>query len=64
LCACHGLTCEDVDADLAEGEPKRVRAVVRRAGEPGTECLLSSADGRPCVARVQRLYIRRLSGGG
>ena len=63
LCACHGLTCEDVDADLAEGEPKRVRGIVRRAGEPGAECSLRSADGRSCVARVQRVYVRRLSGG-
>jgi hypothetical protein len=63
LCACHGLTCEDVDADLAEGEPKRVRNIVRRAGEPGAECALRSADGRSCVTRVQRLYVRRLSGG-
>ena len=63
LCGCHGLTGEEGDADLAEGEPKRVRAVVRQAGEPSAECVLRSADGRPCVARVQRLYIRRLSGG-
>jgi hypothetical protein len=64
LCQCHGLTCEDVDADLAEGEPRRVREIVRRAGEPGAECALRSADGRSCVARVQRIYVRRRSGGG
>lgn len=64
LCQCHGLSCEDVDADLAEGEPRRVRETVRRAGQPGAECALRSADGRSCVARVQRLYVRRRSGGG
>ncbi|RLS36187.1 MAG: hypothetical protein DWH79_00230 [Planctomycetota bacterium] len=64
LCNCHGLTCEDVDADLAEGEPTRVREVVRRAAEPGAKCILKSADGRSCVARVQRFYLRRRAAAG
>jgi len=64
LCACHGLTCEDIDADLAEGEPTRTRAVVLKAGESGAECVLRSADGRSCVARVQRYYVRRKAAGG
>ena len=64
LCACHGLTVEDVDADLAEGVPTRVRAVVIRAGAPSAQCVLRAADGRPCVGRVQRYYVRRKNAGG
>ena len=64
LCNCHGLTCEDVDADLAEGEPTRVRAVVLKAGAPGARCATVAADGRSCVARVQRYYVRRKAAGG
>jgi hypothetical protein len=64
LCACHGLTCDDVDADLADGEPTRVRAVILRAGAPGAQCAIRAADGRSCVARVQRYYVRRKAAGG
>ena len=62
LCACHGLTIDDVDRDLAEGVPTRVREVVRKAGEPGAACATTSADGRSCVARVQRYYMKRRAG--
>ncbi len=59
LCACHGLTADDVEADLAEGAPTRVREVVRRAALPEAACAAHSADGRSCVARVQKFYLRR-----
>jgi hypothetical protein len=64
LCACHGLTPDDVDRDLAEGTPTRVREVVRRATAPDAACATRSADGRPCVARVQRYYVRRRAASG
>ena len=64
LCSCHGLTVDDVDADIAEGTPIRVRAVVERANRPDAECGTRSPDGRPCVARVQRHYMRRRSAAG
>lgn len=66
LCACHGLTPDDVDADIAAGVPARVREAVRRAGLPDAACAVRAADGRSCVARVQRYYVRRraeLAGG-
>lgn len=59
LCACHGLTCDDVEADLDEGVPRRVREVVTKAANPGAECAIRSVDGRPCTARVQRHFVRR-----
>lgn len=59
LCACHGLSPDDIDADLAEGVPTRVREIVRQAGLPDAACATVSADGRSCVARIQRLYMRR-----
>jgi len=66
LCACHGLTADDVDADIAEGAPTRVREIVRLAGRPEAACATRSADGRSCVARLQRHYVRRRAelGGG
>ncbi|MFZ4734096.1 MAG: hypothetical protein ACOYK7_16280 [Pirellulales bacterium] len=62
LCACHGLTCDDIDADVAEGQPRRVRAVVERAGASDAECSHRAADGRTCLPRVQREYMRRHRG--
>lgn len=59
LCGCHGLTVDDVDADLAEAVPTRVRAVVQQAGSPGAMCGIKSPDGRSCAARVQRYFMRR-----
>lgn len=62
LCGCHGFTIDDVDADIAEGLPTRVREAVRRAGLPDAACGTRSADGRSCAARIQRLYVRRSAG--
>ena len=59
LCGCHGLTVDDVDADIAAGVPRRVREVVQAAARPDAACLVRSPDGRPCAARVQRVYMRR-----
>ena len=66
LCACFGLTADDIDADIAEGVPTRIREVVRKAALPDAACGTRSADGRSCVARVQRAYVRRKAalGGG
>ncbi|MFM8892790.1 MAG: hypothetical protein ACKOTB_14445 [Planctomycetia bacterium] len=63
LCCCHGLTVDDVDADIDAGTPTRVRAVLAKAAEPGAACVTKSPDGRSCVARVQRYYLRRRQGG-
>lgn len=64
LCACHGLTCDDVDSDLDEGEPTRVRRVIEAAAAPDARCAARSADGRSCVARVQRFWVRRKAARG
>ena len=54
LCCCYGLTADEVDADIAEQVPSRVRAVVQKAGLPDAACTTKSPDGLSCVARVQR----------
>jgi hypothetical protein len=59
LCCCHGLTVDDVDADLAEPVPLRIRALVQQAGQPDAACATKSPDGRSCVARVQRYSMRK-----
>jgi hypothetical protein len=57
--AAESLGEDDVDDDLAEPVPSRVRAVVQKAGQPDAACTTKSPDGRPCVARVQRYYMQQ-----
>jgi len=59
LCACHGLSPDDVDAAIESGDLTKVRAVVTSATAPDARCGTLAADGRPCAARVQRLFVRR-----
>ena len=64
-CDCgSSFTIDDVDADLAEGDPTRVRKVLLAAASGDARCALESADGRSCVARVQRAFVRRKGAGG
>jgi len=62
LCACFGLTAEDVEADIAEGGVTRVRAVIDKAKSPAAECSIRAASGQPCIGEVQRYYMK-LRGG-
>ena len=66
LCACFGLTCEDVEQDIREGVVTRTRACVERArvqqtGALEARCAIASPSGQSCVAEVQRYYMKRRS---
>ncbi|MBS0266913.1 MAG: hypothetical protein JSS02_33610 [Planctomycetes bacterium] len=63
LCYCFGLTCEDVEQDLAEGVVTRTRACVERAKTADARCGTAAPSGQSCVAEVQRYYMRRVSSG-
>lgn len=58
ICACFGLTYDDVAADVAEGAPARVRQLLARAKSSDARCQTLAADGRSCIAAVQELYMR------
>lgn len=59
LCTCFGLTRDDIEQDLAEGTPSRVREIVAKAKTDEAQCSLKAASGRPCVGEVQKYYLRR-----
>ncbi|MFN0051761.1 MAG: hypothetical protein ACKV0T_06200 [Planctomycetales bacterium] len=59
LCACFGLTCEDVEQDLREGSVARTRACIERAKSPEARCAVASPSGQSCIAEVQRYYMQR-----
>ncbi|HYO26238.1 MAG TPA: hypothetical protein VEQ85_14955 [Lacipirellulaceae bacterium] len=58
MCACFGLTYDDVAADIAEGRPVRVRDLLAKSKTPAARCQELAADGRCCMAAVQELYMR------
>ena len=62
LCACFGLTREDVDEDIREGGVVRTRACVERAKTAEAHCTVNSPSGHSCIAEVQRYYMRMRGG--
>ena len=62
ICACFGLTYDDVEADVREGTPTRIRELLARSKSPEARCEAIAADGRCCMGAVQELYMRLRSG--
>ena len=62
LCACFGLTMDDVEADIAEGTPIRIRGLLAKSKSSEAHCEELSPTGRSCIADVQRCYFK-LRGG-
>jgi hypothetical protein len=58
MCACFGLTREDVEKDVGEGVVTRVKAIIERAGSPAARCTQMAANGRSCAAYVQKYYMQ------
>jgi hypothetical protein len=59
VCGCFGLTEDDIESDLAEGAPTRVRAHLAKANSAEAHCETAAANGRSCLAAVQRYYMKR-----
>ncbi|HEX5472510.1 MAG TPA: hypothetical protein VFW73_11515 [Lacipirellulaceae bacterium] len=58
ICACFGLTYVDVEADVRDGAPRRIRELLAKSKSPEAQCYTLAADGRPCIGTVQELYMR------
>lgn len=58
ICACFGLCRADIEQDVREGVVTRTKAVVEKAKSPEARCLELAANGRPCVAYVQKCYLQ------
>jgi hypothetical protein len=58
ICACFGLTYDDVEADVREGAPTRIRAMLAKSKTDDAQCQRLAADGRWCMSAVQELYMR------
>jgi hypothetical protein len=58
MCACFGLTRNDIEQDIAEGVVTRVKAILAKAESPEARCAEKAANGQSCVAYVQRYYMQ------
>jgi hypothetical protein len=58
LCACFGLTLDDVEDDVAEGTPRRIRELLAKSKTPDARCEELSPTGRSCIPDVQRSYFK------
>jgi Zinc binding domain len=58
LCSCFGLTCDDIEQDIRDGSVARTRATIEKAKTAEARCQSLSPDGHPCVAEVQRYYMK------
>jgi hypothetical protein len=66
ICACFGVTYDDVVADVDDGTPTRIREVLAKSKAGKSLWHTLAADGRSCMGAVQELYLRlrSQSGGG
>jgi hypothetical protein len=58
LCGCFGLTLDDVQADVEEGVPRRIRELLAKSKSPAAHCETASPTGRCCLPEVQRAYFK------
>jgi hypothetical protein len=64
MCPCFGLTRDDVEADAAEGSPRRVRELLAKSKGPEARCAVRSPSGQCCMPEVQRYYMKLRTAGG
>jgi hypothetical protein len=58
LCACFGLTRQDIERDVREGIVTRVKAILEKAKSPEARCAALAANGQCCVPYVQKYYLQ------
>ena len=62
ICACFDFTLEDIEADVREGTPTRIRDLLAKSKSSDAHCHTLAVDGRCCISEVQRLYMKQISG--
>lgn len=58
ICACFGLAYDDVETDIRDGTPTRIRELLARSKSSEARCHALAADGQCCIGAVQELYMR------
>lgn len=58
ICACFGFTCEEIEDEVRAESVVQVRVAVERAKSDEARCSQTAANGRSCVAEIQRYYLK------
>ena len=58
LCACFGFSLDDIEADIRDGSPRRIRELLAKSQSPEARCQVLAANGRCCMPQVQRQYMK------
>ena len=61
ICACFGFDVDDIEDDVCQGTPTRIRELLAKSKSNDAQCRTLAADGRCCMREVQRLYMRRIA---
>jgi hypothetical protein len=61
ICACFGLTREDIEQEVQAGVKTRVKAIIEKAKSPDACCRKTAANGQPCIAYIQKYYLQCLN---
>ncbi len=56
ICACFGFCRDAIEQDVREGGVTRTRAAVEKAKSADAQCPQRAANGRSCVAYLQKAY--------
>jgi len=62
LCACFGVTREQLEALGHAGDKAGMRAFLERTASPEARCETRAADGRCCATEARRVFLRALEG--
>lgn len=58
ICACFKFGYDDVEADVRDGTPTRIRELLGRSQSPEARCAVVAVDGQCCMKEIQRLYLK------
>jgi hypothetical protein len=58
ICACFGFTYDDVEAEVNQPTPARIRELFAKSKTAEANCHTLAADGRPCITAIQELYMK------
>jgi hypothetical protein len=58
ICPCFGFELTDIEADVRDGAPSRIRELLAKSKSPDARCRTLAADGKCCLTEVQRLYMK------
>jgi hypothetical protein len=58
ICACFGLKYDDIEADVRDDKPTRIRELLAKSKSAAANCSTLAADGRCCIGAVQELYMK------